>query len=185
MQLRKESFGKKTKRSSVSRKKKSSTRRHKSSTRQKSSRRHKSSTRNKSTRNKSTRNKSTRHKSTRNIKQKSIPTNSADTNLDTIYIRFAVTINNDVSKAYASNHVSSVLQWYNHQIAFYKGYNHDVRQLDVTHEHDNIFRLRCVYDTSRGPIDLELQVMVIDPDHDGNSPILLNGTEYLVRGRVL
>jgi len=180
MQLRKESFGKKTKRSSVSRKKKSSTRRHKSSTRQKSSRRHKSSTRNKSTRNKST-----RHKSTRNIKQKSIPTNSADTNLDTIYMRFAVTINNDVSKTDASNHVSSVLQWYNHQIDFYKGYNHDVRQLDVTHEHDNIFRLRCVYDTSRGPIDLELQVMVIDPDHDGNSPILLNGTEYLVRGRVL
>jgi hypothetical protein len=179
MQLRKESFGKKTKRSFVSRKKKSSTRRPKSSTRNKS-------TRNKSTRNKSTRQKSsTRNKSTRNIKQKSIPTNSADTNLDTIYMRFAVTINNDVSKADASNHVSSVLQWYNHQIDFYKGYNHDVRQLDVTHERDNIFRLRCVYDTSRGPIDLELQVMVIDPDHDGNSPILLNGTEYLVRGRVL
>ena len=99
-------------------------------------------------------------------------------------MRFSVRINNDVTQLATENYVPNVLQWYNQHIAFYKTYNRDVRQLDITHEYGNIFRLRCVYETARGPIASELEGMVIDPDHDGNSPLILNGTEYLVRGRV-
>jgi hypothetical protein len=78
-----------------------------------------------------------------------------------------------------------MLQWYKKHIAFYKTYNRNVRHLDITHERYNVFQLVCLYETERGPIESELQGMVIDPDDDGNSPLILNGTEYLVRGKVI
>ena len=173
MELRKESLGKKPKRASVSKKKSSSARKQKPKTY-------------KSKAQKSRIQKRKQKSIPKKQKRQSIPTISASSssNLDTITIRFAVRINNDVTQLASENYVANVLQWYNQHIAFYKTYNRDVRQLDITHEYGNIFRLRCVYETARGPIASELEGMVIDPDHDGNSPLILNGTEYLVRGRV-
>lgn len=101
-----------------------------------------------------------------------------------IIIRFSVSIRNDIHNIESKDHVAKVLHWYKKQISFYKNYNKNVKSLSVEHLRNNLFQINCIY-TNDDPstVRSELLSMVIDPDHDGNDHLLINGSSYLVRGK--
>lgn len=130
--------------------------------------------------------KSTHHiKSTRHIKsKKSKSTSKSSRHVSKITIQFSVSITNDQHKVEAKDHVEKVLQWYKKHIAFYKKNNKNVKSLVIGHLRNNLFQLTCTYtNDDASTVRSELLSMVIDPDHDGNYPLVTNGSSYLVRGK--
>jgi hypothetical protein len=122
-------------------------------------------------------------KSTRRAKSKK-STSKSSRHVSKIMIQFSVSINNDQHKVEAKDHVAKVVQWYKKHIAFYKKNNKNVKTLTIVHLRNNLFQIICTYtNDDASTIRSELLSMVIDPDHDGNYPLVTNGSSYLVRGK--
>ena len=91
-------------------------------------------------------------------------------------IKFVVGLKPDGSggNESARNHVAKIIDWYTTY-----GNSFDATDFVVKHVSGNTFEITCT------PEGREFAEMIVDPDDDGNHPLKIGNSSYLVVGEIL